>query len=231
VDIVDAEGKLDNYKLLFAPSLNVIPKALADRLAAYVRNGGHLVLGPRAGMKDEFNRLNEERQPGPLAEVLGGRVEQFYALDESVSLSGEEGSGQASIWAERLAAKAPDVVVPLRYGKANGWLDGQPAVLTRRFGKGRITYLGALLDSGLMQRFVDTELRSAGVKPDLILPAGVELMTRQGSNRKITILVNHGTESRQIGLPDAMHDVLGDATVHSITLAPEGVAVLEQTGR
>ncbi len=50
-------------------------------LLAYVQQGGHLVLGPRSGMKDEHNSLNVERQPGPLVAPLGGRVEQYYALD------------------------------------------------------------------------------------------------------------------------------------------------------
>ena len=45
------------------------------------QQGGHLVLGPRSGMKDEHNALNVERQPGPLVAPLGGRVEQYYALD------------------------------------------------------------------------------------------------------------------------------------------------------
>ncbi|HEY0316115.1 MAG TPA: beta-galactosidase, partial [Sphingomonas sp.] len=95
VDIVAASDDLDRYALVFAPSLNVIPQALADRLAAYVRGGGHLVLGPRAGMKDAFNRLAVQRQPGPLADILGGRVEQFYALDDKdhVEVSGSAGSG------------------------------------------------------------------------------------------------------------------------------------------
>jgi hypothetical protein len=33
-------------------------------------------------MKDEFDRLDTRRQPGPLVDALGGRVEQYYALDE-----------------------------------------------------------------------------------------------------------------------------------------------------
>jgi beta-galactosidase len=74
VDIVNAAAPLTSYKIVFAPSLNLISKELAAHLLDYVQQGGHLVLGPRSGMKDEHNALNVERQPGPLVSPLGGRV-------------------------------------------------------------------------------------------------------------------------------------------------------------
>ena len=43
-----------------------------------------------------------------------------------------------------------DDEVLMRYGKSNGWLDGQPAAITRKVGKGRITYIGAWLDPKTM---------------------------------------------------------------------------------
>jgi len=90
IDIIDPtavpSNALASYKLLVAPSLNVIDQALAAKLLAYVQQGGHLLLGPRSGMKDEFNSLNPQRQPGPLAQALGGRVEQYYALDQPVAV-------------------------------------------------------------------------------------------------------------------------------------------------
>jgi beta-galactosidase len=99
VDVVNADVALNQYKLVMAPSLNVISPALGEKLLAYVRGGGHLLLGPRSGMKDEHNSLNVERQPGPLVDALGGRVEQYYALESPVLLSGELGTGSASVWA------------------------------------------------------------------------------------------------------------------------------------
>lgn len=225
VDIVEAaEAPLDGYKLVVAPSLNVIPSAMAKRLSDYVRGGGHLILGPRSGMKDDYNRLDPVRQPGPLAGLLGGQVEQFYALDEPVDVGG----GKAVIWAELLSTSAPDTQVVLRYGKANGWLDGKPAVISRRVGKGRITYVGALVDDAVMKGLIDGEMRDAGVTGDFAVPADVELMTRRGKGREIVILVNHGRDVREVTLPAAMTDVLAGGTVSKVTLAGEGVAVLQR---
>ncbi len=150
IDVISADAPLQNYKLVVAPDLNVIPEDLAIHLLEYVRNGGQLVLGPRSGMKDEFNSLLSQRQPGFLVDALGGRVEQYYALEKDFPVSGEWGEGQVTIWAEQLKASSPGAEVLLRYGKSNGWLDGQPAVLSSKYGKGRITYIGALLDDALM---------------------------------------------------------------------------------
>ena len=228
VDMVEAaEAPLARYKLVVAPSLNVITDATAARLADYVRGGGHLILGPRSGMKDEYDRLEPVRQPGPLAALLGGQVEQFYALDEEIAV----GSGKTSIWAEALSTSAPDTEVLLRYGQANGWLDGKPAVISRKVGKGRITYVGALVDDAVMKGLIDGALNDAGVARDFAVPEDVELMTREGEGREIVILVNHGREPREVTLPAAMTDVLGGDRVAKVTLAAEGVAVLSRNTR
>ena len=225
IDVVEAaEAPLARYKLVVAPSLNVITEATARRLADYVRGGGHLILGPRSGMKDEYDRLEPVRQPGPLAALLGGQVEQFYALDEEIAV----GSGKASIWAEALSTSAPDTEVLLRYGQANGWLDGKPAVISRKVGKGRITYVGALVDDAVMKGLIDGALIDAGVARDFEVPEDVELMTREGEDREIVILVNHGRETREVSLPAAMTDVLAGGRVAKVTLAAEGVAVLQR---
>jgi beta-galactosidase len=233
VDIVSAEATLDSYKLIFAPSLNVISQDLTAHLLAYVQQGGHLVLGPRSGMKDEHNSLQVQRQPGPLAAPLGGRVEQYYAVDSAVPVSGTLGSGTASLWAEQLSTNAPDVDVLLRYGKSNGWLDDQPAMITRDVGKGRITYLGAVLDPDLMRKVVAWATSDAQLNAEFpAVPPGVEVCRRVEANRTVLVLINHGPAAAQVALPSAMSDVLeAGRRVTSIDLQPQGVAVLVPDAR
>lgn len=223
VDIVEATAPLDSYKLVVAPSLNVISQPLADHLLAYVRNGGHLILGPRSGMKDESNSLNTERQPGPLVPALGGRVEQFYALDGAVPV----GDGTASIWAEQLSASSPSTKVELRYGKSNGWLDGQPAMITRTIGKGSITYLGTLPDAALMRSLMQAATMQANVHAVFgPVPEGVEVCRRVSSDHVVYIFINHGKASAHVVLPESMHDVLTNKELGDIDLPTQGVAVL-----
>jgi len=233
VDIVSADAPLDSYKIVFAPSLNIISKDMSAHLLAYVQQGGHLVLGPRSGMKDEHNSLNVERQPGPLGAPLGGRVEQYYALDHNtIPVEGTIGSGSASIWAEQLSASAPDTEVLLRYRKSNGWFDNQPAMITRPLAKGRITYLGAILDPISMRQVVAWATQIAQVNSEFgPFPADVEVCRRVGSSHTVFVLINHGRAVAQISLSSGMRDVLSGGNVGStIELDPQGVAVLSQGG-
>ena len=227
VDVVSADAPLDGYRLVVAPNLNLIPEERARHLAEYVRGGGHLVLGPRSGMKDEFNSLLSQRQPGFLAEPLGGRVEQYYALEKDVPVSGPWGTGEASVWAEQLKATASDSEVLLRYGKSNGWLDDQPAVLTRSLGKGRITYVGAVLDDKVVSAAAQWMVERSGVTPALgPVPDGVEVCPRSGSGKRLYVLVSFAPESRHVVLPRSMKQLLAGKEGNTLDLPSYGVEVL-----
>lgn len=230
VDIIPITASLDQYKLVELPALNVISQQIADRLMAYVRNGGHLLLGPRTGMKDEYDALEPERQPGPLVDFLGGRVDQFYALDYDVPVSGAFGSGTANIWAEQLSIHSPDTKILMTYGKSNGWLDNQPAAITRKVGNGSITYVGAWLDAATLSRLTASLLQEADVQPILSgIPEGVEVCRRSSAHKYILILINHNTGEEHITLPEPMRNLIGNQAAPSsrIDLPGYGVAVLE----
>ena len=258
IDIVSPDTDLTSYAVVFAPALNVLSDALAEHLLAYVRGGGRIVLGPRSGMKNADDGLQPERQPGALAAALGAHVEQFYALDPEdpqATLSGELGSGAASIWAEVLKLDSPATTVLLSYtpgtnpgadraanrdanpdqASSNGWLAGRPAAVRRSVGQGSLTYIGAALDPSLMQAAVAHVLNAAGVKPILSgLPAGVELMQRSRpghgpAHLPVWILINHTSATKSVSLPHPMHDLLQQqrsAPEVSLDLPAHGVAVL-----
>ena len=226
IDILPPTADLSRYKLVVAPGLNVLSDAAAKNLIAYVQGGGHLVLGQRSGMKDDDNSLQPERQPGPLTTLLGGRVEQYYALANPVPVTGNWGTGECPLWAELLSTKDSNTEVLMRYGKSNGWLDGQPAAITRKVGNGRITYIGAWLDPNTMAAAAKWMLDTSGVTPALgPVPAGVEV-SRRGAHGVVYILINFSAASQHVSLPNPMTDVLEGGSKQSLTLPQYGVAVL-----
>jgi beta-galactosidase len=228
IDVVSDTAPLSGYKLVVAPALNVLTPEAVQNLEAYVRGGGHLVLGQRSGMKDEDNSLYTQRQPGPLTELLGARVEQFYALQKPVPIEGNWGSGEDAIWAEQIGVKSPETQVLMRYGKSNGWLDGQPAAVTRKVGKGSITYIGAALDEATMKTAAKWMIEESGVAAIMTdLPEDVELSIRSGDGKRVYILTNYGAEAKTVTLPSAMKDVLAGGMVSTVTLSQYGIAVLE----
>jgi len=232
LDIIPPTAPLSQYKLVVAPGLNVLSDAAARNLIEYVRQGGHLVLGQRSAMKDDDNSLQPARQPGPLAELLGGRVEQYYALVDAVPVEGKFGAGQARLWAELLSANDSKTEVLETYGASNGWLDGQPAAITRQVGKGRITYIGAWLDDAGMANAAKWMTDVSGVKPAFgTVPDGVEVDPRYGDHGTVFILVNFSKAEQTISLPSALEDVLEGGAKQSVTLPVYGVAVLQTPRR
>jgi beta-galactosidase len=232
IDIVQPTARLDGYKLVVAPGLAVLTDEAAKNLIAYVQNGGHLVLGQRTAIKNGDNGLQPERGPGPLAALLGGRVEQFYAIDDkpedTVPVTGKWGATTSKIWAEQLSASAPDTEVLMRYGYSNGWLDGQPAAITRKVGKGRITYISAWMDEKTMLTAAQWMTQTSGVTAALgPVPEGVDVYPREGNGKKIFILVNFARTPQTITLPSPMHSVLDDKDLSTLSLERYGVAILQ----
>ncbi len=228
LDIVEPSDDLTKYKLVVAPGLNVLTQEEADHLIRYVKAGGHLVLGQRSAMKDTDNSRWPQRQPGPLAELLGGAVAQFYAIKSPIPVTGTWGAGTAEGYVEQLTAIAPDVKVLMRYGKSDGWLDGQPAAITRRVGRGSITYIGVALDDAALREAAEWMLKESAIEPELpAVPEGVEVYRRAGAGKNVFIFENFSGHVETIHLPHAMNNVLDGGRAQNVTLEQYGVAVME----
>jgi beta-galactosidase len=228
-DIISADTPLDNYKLVIAPALLMLNESRAARLRDFVARGGHLVLTIRCGMKDGYNALLPLRQPGPLADLAGVEVEEYYALLQPVPVSGEWLAGTSRLWAERLRVRdEAGTQVIARYGESNGWLDGHPAVTVHPHGQGRVVFVGAYLDEVSQQSLLDHITSTAGVQPVMEVPAGVEARRRvNAAGEEIFIVINHERAEQFVPLPwPAREHLSGQSVGEELRLAPYGVAVL-----
>ena len=233
IDIVPPDRDLSKYRLVIAPGLEVLTQAESDNLTRYVKGGGHLVLGQRSAMKDENNSRWPQRQPGPLASLLGARVEQYTALRAPVAVSGDWGQSKSELFAEQLTPQADDVKVMMRYHAPNSWLDGEAAAVTRKIGNGSFTYIGAWLDDAGTKRAVQWMLSESSLSPDVFaVPEGVEVYRRVAGGRSVFIVDNLSHAAQTILLPREMKDALNDRMVHSVELPVYAVAVLaSESGR
>jgi len=229
IAVVAPTTALKRYKLVVAPALHLVSLDEAKALGDYVRQGGHLVIGPRAGVKDHGSKL---LMPGPLAafsDLVGAHVDQTHVPPEPLALSGELGTATVKIWAERIAIDKPDVSTLLRYPASDDWLDRAPAVITRKVGKGRVTYIGAWLDDGGFKRVMSWAARMAGTKPVFPdMPDDVEITARDNGSNRLVTAINWGRTAKTITLPSAQLDLLTGAQATSVTLQPYGVAVLRR---
>jgi len=227
VDVLSADEPLDDYKMVIAPALLILDESRAEHLKAFVQRGGHLVLTARSGMKDRHNALLPARQPGPLAEMAGVEVEDYYALLEPVPVKGNWFDGVSRLWAERLRVLDVNLTVPIaHYGPSNGWLDHQVAISIHSYGRGFCYYVGAYLDDAAQQSLLDHFIETALLHP-YEAPQGVEVRTLVQGDQEILVMINHERVEHAVSLPYFARDRLtGYSYGGVITLAPYGVAVL-----
>ncbi len=228
VDVISADEPLDGYKLVIAPALLILNETRAMRLKEFVRRGGFLILTMRTGMKDEFNALLPSRQPGPLAEIAGVEVEDYYALLDPVPVKGNLLEGTSKVWAERLKIIDSTLTIPVaRYGVCNGWLDNEPAITVHPYGNGMVYYVGAYLDEGSQQILMSHILTTAGIRV-LKTPAAVEVRTRiNDAGQEIYFVLNHDPTQQAVPWPWPMYDHLSHQEIKGdLLLPPYGVAIL-----
>ncbi|WP_339106143.1 beta-galactosidase [Haloterrigena salinisoli] len=182
VDIVHPESDLESYDAVVAPTLHLATESLADRLTAYVKSGGELLLGPRTGVKDEYNKLRPEPQPGPLSDLVGASVDQHETLptqfEPTVGRTDETNTDYAfRTWAEWLDVDAAEPLLEYAGDDVEG---GRTAAVRNAVGDGRVVYCGVWPETDLANELVGSLLDRAGVRRTAVLPDGVRVARRDG---------------------------------------------------
>ncbi len=230
-DVISADETLAGYRLVIAPALLILDERRTANLREHVRAGGHLLLTARCGMKDRFNALLPSRQPGPLTDLAGVEVDDYYALDESVPIQADFFEGSAHTWAERLSVLDKNVVTIAHYRPSTGWLDDRPAITVRVQGQAMIFYIGTWLDDISQMALIDHILKKTGLE-GIQTPPGVELSRRiRDDGEEIFFLINHARRNQSMHLPWKSHDHLSDKDNGiEFTIAPYSVEALTRLG-
>jgi beta-galactosidase len=100
-------------------------------------------------------------------------------------------------------------------------------VITRAYGRGRITYIGAVLDEKLvaaaMQWMAKTGEITAAFGP---VPDGIEASRRVGTAGSVFVLINLSPEKQKVTLPQSMRSLLEVCDVTQVELRQYDLAVL-----
>lgn len=209
---------LADYQLIVVPALYIADDGLLNRLAAYVKAGGHLLLTFKSGFCNESSTVRWERAPGPLGEAAGFTYQEFTNLKTTLSLKddpfrvGEENT--VSAWAEFLV---PDKAEALAYYD-HPIFGLYPAITRNSFGMGTLTYEGTMLSTGLQEKVMLETLKMAGVPlPDTDLAVAVK--TKHGilnNGRAVHFYFNFSGGSQEFiyGYGDGT-DILSGSVVHN----------------
>ncbi|MCL2805397.1 MAG: beta-galactosidase [Treponema sp.] len=228
-DIIGIGTSLDTYKLLFAPILYMIKPGYAQKLSAFVQNGGILVTTYFSGMADENDLVTISGYPGELRSLCGLWVEETDALppEQTNKLICKEGA-LAGTWKSDMLY---DIIHPegaqtiACYGE--DFYAGTPAVCRNYYGKGQVWYLGSRPDTQFLDRLVSLVCDDCNIEPVFPAQEGIEA-TRRGD---IVFVLNHNKEETEIVIPFACCDLLRDtqfAAGQKYLLSAAGVLVLRK---
>jgi beta-galactosidase len=103
-------------------------------------------------------------------------------------------------------------------------------VLTRKVGRGSITYIGAVLDDDLTQAAAKWMVGDSGISAVLgTVPQSVEVCMRQGQGKRVFILINHSQQQQSVSLPRSMTAMSSAQSTHNVSLPAYGVEVLKDS--
>lgn len=208
VDIITEQKDFAKYPVLIAPAYELLDAQLIERWKQYVSNGGHLVLTCRTGQKDRNGKLWDTKWAEPIYDLIGAKVSFYDLLPDEVqgTISMEASSYKWNNWG--------DVLEPMN-GTAvwatysNQFYKGKAAVVSRRLGKGTVTFVGADTDDGQLEKAVVNRIyKDAGIHI-AAYPEGVVVDWRDG----FWVGVNYSGRPFNFSLPASSKVLVGNKTL------------------
>ncbi|NLI01259.1 MAG: beta-galactosidase [Chthonomonadales bacterium] len=242
-DIVPITTDLASFQAVFVPSWYILTDEDAQRLAAYVKDGGTLVLNPRTGVKHADNTCRVEPLPGPLAEVAGIEVDDYspiYPACPSPATTEGNGEGEgylirmadgrefaAKVWADYLTLKGAEAVATWEQGH----FPGAPVVTRNSYGKGTCYYLGTIGEAEFYEAIVAIVVDELALPPLEGIPLGVDVRVRRKGEERYVFFINQTGEDQWVPLPPIVETLLGPSGTKEAALGPYDVAIYKLAPR
>lgn len=193
IDILPSStSDFSGYDIVAIPALFAWTEALRSAIAIFE---GRLLIGPRSGSKTAGFAIPPNLPPDLPQNLLDVKITRVDSINPVHKIP-VKGGGSVALWRERLETRA-EVLLEDE--------EDVPVLVAQ----GKLFYLAATGDKGLLQRVVDLIVEDAKL-PTLHLPAGVRCRARGG----FRIYFNYGNTSAKLTpAADEAGYVLGDAAM------------------
>jgi beta-galactosidase len=179
MDFITEEDDFSAYPFIVAPAYQLIDQKLVDKWTKYVENGGNLILSCRTGQKDKNGHFFEAKWSAPIVPLIGADVDFFDMLVNDVNgkIKAGENTFEWRTWADVLLPKQGTEVLATY---ADQFYKDKAAVVTRKLGKGTITYIGVESKDGSLERQIVRTIYKRTKVAIEDLPKGVYIEWRDG---------------------------------------------------
>ena len=227
-DIIAPDADFGPYRVVLAPSLSIVDGELAQRLEAFVRDGGTLVLTPQSGSRTPTNLMAIGTRPGSLVSLTSATVGEVRPLYQGQTATIQFARGPliaqqipVETWVEALECMSAEPVAEYLEEP----IKGKPAIVRNALGSGQVFYLGVYLPRDVLEKFLDGVLPEHQVKD---IPESVEVTQRKGDGYRLVFFINHGSTDQTVTLPGKFLNLLSGETVGpKVKLAGNGVLLLK----
>jgi beta-galactosidase len=225
VDVVPHTADLTPYDVVLAPALHMVKGDLAARLEAVAAHGGTVLATFLSGRVDEHDRAFLTDVPGPLAPLMGIRIDEWDAREPEFAQPVPELAAEGRLVFEIVRLRGAETVAT--YG--SDFYAGTPAVTRNTYGQGEGWYVATALD----QPGVDQVVRRVLSRHDLVGPYadhdGLETATRVAPDgTRLLFLLNHTDRTTELKSHATAIDLLTGERAGAgspFALDPRGVAV------
>ncbi|MEO3791782.1 beta-galactosidase [Nonomuraea sp. B10E15] len=230
VDVVPAGPSLDGYKVLVVPNAYLIGDEGAERIRAFARDGGTVVMSFFSGVVDDCNRVRPDGYPGAFRDLIGAKIDEYWPARPHETFAVEFADGRRATstwWRDDLHLESGTALATY----ADGLLEGRAAVVENRYGSGRVVYVATLLEQAALDAVVLEAVASAGVRSRFAgVPAHVECSVRGDDTYEYVFLLNHSAElAASVPLEVPGTDLLtGSPVAGQVELGPLGAAVIQR---
>lgn len=237
VDVIAEEAEISQYKLVIAPMLYMLKPGVAERIRAFVKNGGTLVMTYWSGIVDENDLCFLGGWPGNgLREVLGIWDEETDTItpeerNRVLPVPGNElglsGGFEARDYFALIHAEGARVLATF----GNDFYAGRPALTVNDFGKGQAYYVASRND----EAFMDSFFGKLAERLDLLralpveLPEGVTAQLRSDGQNRFIFVMNFNPAPATVDLGAASYRSLlsGQSVTGPLGLPAYGVEILQ----
>lgn len=187
VDFVGMEAELSDYRIVCAPVNYLYKKGYAERVRAYVEQGGRYVTTWFGGVVDDTDLCFTGAHP--LEDVLGIRPEEIDAPGEGFE---NEFFYQGTPYSTGRVCEVVRALdgTDVQAVYENDFYAGYPVVTKNAFGKGMGYYLAAETGLDFLRAFYGELLSEAGLQTPLgiPLPYGVTTAVREGDAELVFVM-------------------------------------------
>ena len=201
VDVIPEDREFSSYKVVILPQMIITKPEMEEKVEAFVKNGGTVIVTYRHAVKDADNNVPfGETLPVHYNALAGLTVEETESLQDydafpvvgSGVFEGVEGTG--GIFRDMI--KVQDAEVLFRY--ADAFCQEFAAVTRKQTGRGTLYYVGCGLEEKITKLLMEQVMRDCHFQ---MVPSeeGLEIVTRGNEKQKVTMYINHNAKEVTYG--------------------------------